>query len=438
MKDGTNKAWSWIDGHRDDIVSLLSDLVKIPSINSYFDDDPKYMHEGDVQRYLEKFLMDMGMETEMSTPNPAELKKYEGKPGYYADHKFEDRPNLYGVLKGTGGGKSIMLNGHVDVVTRGGEWEHDPFSSDIVDGELYGRGSVDMKGGIAAMTMAIKAIKESGIELPGDIKFSTVVDEEAGGMGTLAFVDRGYTADACIITEPTAMKIAPLCRGILWGKLHIPCRAGHIEKVREPWQEGGPVDAINRARIFLKNFKILNNEWKFTRTHPLLPMPCQILVAEMHGGGYASAYAGDCTLTFNAQYLPSEKDENGLGSKLKKEIEDFVVKVAAMDPWMSENPPYIEWVVDADCFEVPLDHPFMKSIRSTLDSTGLDTTIEGLGCHTDMGFFASRGIPTINLGPGEPYICHQLNEHINLDEVIRCTKLLASIIMDWCSEKGEV
>lgn len=435
MKNSTQQVWQWIDSHREDIISMLSDLVRIPSVNNNFDDDPQYMHEGDVQRYLEAFLQDVGLKTEMSIPDPEALRKYEGKPGYYADHTFEDRPNLYGVLPGTGGGKSIMLNGHVDVVARGGAWEHDPFSADIVDGELYGRGSVDMKGGITSMAMAIKAIVECGIPLPGDVKFSTVVDEEAGGMGTLALVDKGYTADACIITEPTALKIAPMCRGILWGKIHVPCRAGHIEKKREPWQEGGPVDAIFRARYIMKSLKVLNDEWQFTRTHPLLPMPCKILVAEVHGGNYASSYAGECSITFNAQYLPSEKDENGLGSNIKKVIEDYLAKVAQLDPWMKDNPPYIEWVVDADCFEVDQDHPFMHSIRSTLQDSNLSAEIEGLGCHTDMGFFANRGIPTINLGPGEPYICHQLNEHINLDEVIECTKLLAAIVIDWCGGK---
>ena len=220
MKD-KEIVYKWLDEHTDEAVALLKDLIRIPSVNPYFEDEDDLKREGNAQRYLQKYIEKIGFRTELTYPDAEKLKKYEGMAGYCGDHTFEDRPNLYGELKGTGNGRSIFLSGHMDVVQTGSKWTHDPFSADQVGDKIYGRGTCDMKGGIAAMTIAVKAIQEAGIKLKGDVKIGTVVDEEAGGMGTLALVAEGYRADGCIITEPTHLNLAPLCRGILWGKIII-------------------------------------------------------------------------------------------------------------------------------------------------------------------------------------------------------------------------
>ncbi len=433
MTDYRQIVFDWIDTNNDVVINLLKDLIKIPSVTTFFDEDSCYMREGDAQRILKSYLDDMGMQTEFSYPDAKELAKYEGKPGYYPNYTFEDRPNLYGIYKGEGEGRSILLSGHIDVVQRGSAWTKDPFGAEIENGRLYGRGTVDMKGGIAAMTAAFKAIRQCGIKLKGDVKIGTVVAEEAGGMGTLAFVDKGYRADGCLITEPTHLDIAPLCRGILWGKLVIPGRAGHIELKQGDWRTGGAVDAIDKASIYLEQFRRLNKRWSVTKEHKYLPIPCQIHVAQINAGEYPTTFANKAELVFNAQYLPQEKDENGLGSKVKKEIEDFVRQVALTDDWLTENPPYIEWIVDADCGETLDDQPFFKVVRDTAVNVEQLSKVEGICCHTDMGWFCNVGIPTINLGPGDPRLAHQADEFIELDELIQCTKIIAAIIMEWCS-----
>src|ERR1700684_4618576 len=128
------------------------------------------------------------------------LCKYEGRPGANKGRTFEGRPNLAGVLKGKGEGRSIMLTGHVDVVPPGASehWTSDPFAPVVSEGSVRGRGTVDMKGGVACMLMAIEILKEIGVTPAGDVVFTTVVDEEIGGMGSLAMVARGYPADAGI------------------------------------------------------------------------------------------------------------------------------------------------------------------------------------------------------------------------------------------------
>lgn len=426
------KVYRWIDGHQEIITELLKNLLRIPSVTPYFDEDKVYMKEGEAQSFLKSYLEEMGMETEFTYPDAQKLKAYEGKPGYYADHTFENRPNLYGRLKGQGGGKSILLSGHMDVVQRGSKWTRDPFGGEIEGNRIYGRGSVDMKGGIAAMVAAVKAIQESGLSLGGDVMVGTVVDEEAGGMGTLALVAEGYRADGCLITEPTHLKIAPLCRGILWGRLTIEGRAGHIELKQGDFRTGGAVDAIDKASLYLDSFKRLNREWSVTKEHKYLPVPCQIHVAQFEAGEYPTTFANQAILTFNAQYLPSEKDENGLGSKVKKELEDFVAAVAKTDPWLKEHVPQIEWLIDADCGETADDQPFFQTIRDSAQEVNPGSTVEGICCHTDMGWFCNVGIPTLNIGPGDARLAHQADEFVEIDELLTCTKMIASILMDWC------
>lgn len=139
---------------------------------------------------------------------------------------------MVAVLKGSGGGKSIILNGHIDVVPVGDEanWEHDPFSGMIECGKLYGRGATDMKGGNVALLMAIESIIASGIKLKGDVIFQSVIEEESGGAGTLAAVLRGYQADGAIIPEPTNMKLFPKQQGSMWFRITVTGKAAHGEQ----------------------------------------------------------------------------------------------------------------------------------------------------------------------------------------------------------------
>lgn len=423
---------SWIDDHREDIIGLLQRLVQVPSVNPWFLEDPGERYEELVQDLIAEELRFFGAKIDRWQPDPESLSKYEGKPGYYPDHKFDGRPNQAGIIKGSGKGKSLLLTGHVDVVKAGSDWSIDPFSAIRKDGKIIGRGVVDMKGGIAAMISAVKAIYSIGFKNAGDICIGTVVDEEAGGMGTLAFVDRGYRADGCILTEPTDLTIAPLCRGILWGKLTIKGRSGHIELPQADWREGGAVDAIRLSRLFLDELDVLNTNWAGLKVHPLLPMPCQVYVAQFNAGEYPTTFAGQADLVFNAQYLPAERDQNYLGGKVKKEIEDFINAVSQKDEWLIQNPPKIEWLIDADCAETPVDHPFVETCKASLLQVMDNAVLQGIGSHTDMGWFVNVGIPTINFGPGKPSVAHQSNESLNEEDLITATKVLAVIVMNWC------
>ena len=282
--------------------------------------------------------------------------------------------------------------------------------------------------------MAVEAIKSTGINLAGSVLTGTVVDEETGGMGILSFIDKGYRADACILTEPTDFMIAPLCRGILWGKITVSGRSGHIEIPHGHWTSGGAVDAVQKARYVMNMIDNLNYDWSRRKVHLLQKLPCQIYIAQINGGEYPTAFANKVELVFNAQYLPSERDKFMRGGAVKQEILDFLKLVSDADPWLRENPLTVEWYMDADCAETPADHEIVSILSKNVDSVRGDSVVEGIGFHTDMGWLVNSGIPTINFAAGDPRVAHQNDESIVIKDLVDATKAIALTILDWCGE----
>jgi acetylornithine deacetylase len=430
------KVFDLIDSHPELAIDLLRDLIKRPSVNPWFSQDYPG-GEKEAQLFLGDYMKErLGAEVRVWEPSAEALKEYADGPGYYPDRSFKDRPNVSARVKGSGGGRSMLLFGHMDVVEPAGNWSVGPFDAEIKDGKVYGRGASDMKGGLAAQVAAVEYLKNAGIKLKGDVLIGSVVEEESGGMGTLAYVAEGYRADAAIVGEPTDLTVAPMCRGILWGKIIIKGRNGHIEAPQPHWRDGGAVDAIEKARLYLTHIDALNRDWALRKRHPLIDGPCQVNVAMLNAGDYPTTYASRAEIVIDVQYLPSEKDEHGLGSKVKREIQDFVSRVAQTDEWLQLNPPEIEWMVDADCGEIPANHPVVNTIAENVDSLcGLlpaTQVVRGVFCHTDMGLLIDRGIPTVNFGPGILSTAHQPDEHIVIEDYLKAVKVIAATLIDWC------
>jgi acetylornithine deacetylase len=427
-----------IDRHADDIVSYLQSIIRIRSVNPVFLDS-KPIEEKQCQEFIADTLRDTGFsEIDMWEPDPEDLRrKYLGKPGYTPNRAFENRPNLVARLPGSGGGRSMFLTGHIDVVNANPEeedWIHDPWGGVVDGGKIYGRGSADMKGGVAAMIQAVRFIHRAGYRLKGDVLVGTVVDEETGSMGMLSLVDRGYRADAGIMTEPTDLRLSVLCRGIIWGRIGVTGRSGHIEVFQPDPSVGGAVDAIDKGCKLLAGLNDLNREWarRKEKRHPLLPRACEINVSMIRAGQHPSSYAENFEATVDIQYLPKERDENGLGGNVKREIEQRLNALAAADPWLKHNPPTFDWFVDADCSEVPITHPLVEICSESLADLGHNAQPLGSEFHTDMSLLTNSSTPTINLGPGDPSIAHLTNEHITIAQLIDCTKIIARVLMQWC------
>jgi acetylornithine deacetylase len=176
----------------------------------------------------------------------------------------------------------------------------------------------------------------------------------------------------------------------------------------------------------------LNQDWALRKRHPLLPLPCQLYIAKVEAGEHPTTYADRALLTFNAQYLPKEKDEQGLGSRVKEEIEAFVAHASKVDPWLRQHPPEVEWLLDADCGETAADHPFVQLCADNLEAVGRPRELQGVTAHTDMGWFVNVGIPTLNFGPGEAHVAHQDDENVPVDDLLDTTKTIALTLLDWC------
>jgi acetylornithine deacetylase len=342
------------------LVQTLQDLIRFESVVM---SDPTKAGPGErlCQEYLERRLAANAFTTELWEPDAeALLRKYAGKPGAQRNRNFTGRPILAGTRQGSGGGKSILLTGHIDVVPPGEptHWAYPPFAGTQVEDKIYGRGAVDMKGGVASMLVAAEILHELQVPLSGDIVFSTVVDEEIGGMGTLAMADHGYHADAGILAEPTSNRVTPLCHGILWGKIILDGIGGHAELVPRHWDQGGPVDAIGLMRFILAGIDVVNERWRTDprKNHALMELPNQIIVTQVKAGEHPSSAAGRAEIIIDVQYLPHEKDADGVGGNVKREVEEHIARLSQVDPWLAQHPPRVEWILDADCADRSPDY----------------------------------------------------------------------------------
>jgi acetylornithine deacetylase len=419
------------------LVQTLQDLIRFESVVM---SDPTKAGPGErlCQEYLERRLAANGFTTDVWEPDAEELlRKYAGKPGAQKGRNFRGRPILAGTRQGSGGGRSILLTGHIDVVPPGESthWTYPPFSGTQVEDRIFGRGAVDMKGGVASMLVAAEILSELRVPLAGDIVFSTVVDEEIGGMGTLAMADRGYHADAGILTEPTDNRVTPLCHGILWGKIILDGISGHAELARRHWDQGGPVDAIGLMRFILAGIDVINERWRTDpwKNHRLMDLPNQIIVTQIKAGEHPSSAAGRAEIIIDVQYLPHEKDADGVGGRVKKEVEEHLARVCQVDPWLARNAPRLEWILDADCAEVALDHPIIDAFREATEQASQSFQLWGIGAHTDMGIPTDLArTPTVNFGPGDPSQAHQPNESVSVTDLVTTTKIIALTIARWC------
>lgn len=438
MTDPETRIGAAAEAARDRIAQTLADLIGFPSVVM---SDPTQAGPGehDCQQYLKGRLERIGFTTDLWDPDgPALFDKYQGRPGAHRGRTFEGRPNLGGRLAGAGGGRSMFLTGHIDVVPPGPRehWRTDPFVAEIVDGHVQGRGAVDMKGGVACMLMAIEILRELDVPLSGDVVWGTVVDEEIGGMGALAMADRGYSADAGIMTEPTSNLIAPICHGILWARVILDGIGGHAELKPNSWDTTGPVDAIQLCRQMLDGFDVLNRRWQYDprKVHPLLDLPCQIIPTQIRAGEHPASMAGRAEIVIDVQYLPSEKDEFLLGGHVKREVEAHIAAICNADPYLRAHPARVEWILDADCAEVPADHPFIHAMQGAVTAAGLSPRLSGLGAHSDIGIPNELGrTPTVNFGPGDAAQSHQPNERVPIDDLVDCTRAIALTIARWCA-----
>ncbi len=415
------KLLTTIDANRDDSVRFLQQMIGIPSVTG---------DEGRIQAFLADYLAKLGLAVDLWETSWEDLKKH---PGYIpVDRGYEGRPNIVATLKGTGGGRSLLLNGHSDVipVTREG-WTDDPWSAKIRDGRIYGRGSADMKSGVASHIMAVKNLLAAGLKPKGDVHINIVVDEEVSGHGTLDTVVRGYKADAGISGETSGLAVQPACIGRIWFEIEIHGKPAGIQKRYEG------ISGIDLGNKIVKAVADLEAKRVATVKHPLYPKPLDTLpcmVGSFSAGNYPSAFPANCLLKGSMATVPGEDHEG-----VKRSLVEQVARAAAEDPWMKDHPPKVRFVgYDAQASEIPRAHPIVETVcKNYKEITGRDPEISGRQGAADTRFLnLYANTPTVIFGPGSTAVMHADDEYVAIDDYIAAIKVMGLSIYDWCGIEG--
>lgn len=351
---------------------------------------------------------------------------------------YRGRPNVVGVFRGTGGGRSLILNGHIDTVTiePANEWTRDPFGADIADGLLYGRGASDMKGGLMAALMAMAYLREAGVELRGDVIFQSVVNEEHAGNGTLDLIRRGYDADAAIILEPTNNCVAVSHPGGLYWQVTVPGRA------RSPgarWQYGVQegVSAIEKLPPILEALLALEHAYN-TR---LNDDPTErgraafsLVIGKVHGGHYETVTASQAVLRGGAYFAP------GVGEihEVMKSFRECITASNEGDQFLCRHPARLEFLHHDDSTRQSQQIPIAVAMSDLLRHRRANGDIHPGPFACDMRHLVNQGgIPSIIFGPGTIAQAHKPDEHIAIREYLDCIEHLISFIASWCNEDAQ-
>jgi acetylornithine deacetylase len=438
LTDAEQGVCAAIADRRQELVELAAALISFDTTAREVGDPPR--QEEALQRHLADRLSKAGARIDLFEPPPDSLAD---APLVPAGLDFAGRPQLIATLPGAGAGRSLVLNGHIDVVSAEprDEWTSDPFTPQVRDGRLYGRGACDMKGGIAAMTMAAETLSALGVRLAGDLIVATNTDEESSGAGGTALVRHGLTADAGIVTEPTGFRAWVACRGSEYGVIRVPGRPGHAEVRHPDWRAGGAVNAIEKAAVVMRAIVSLRERWAARPEvrHRFLSAP-SLLPTVVRGGEWAVTYPSSCELTIAVMYVPAQADAGGWGSAVRREVQEWIVsESAAHDDWLAEHPPRIEWWSNGVMpMEIPESAPIVSAVLDAGADLGLGRRLGGLDSWYDGATLTHlAGIPSIGYGPpgfdpDGPTVAHTIDEYVPVDGLVTCAQALAVTAMRFC------
>jgi acetylornithine deacetylase len=377
----------------DYLTNILAGLVKINSINPDLSNDG--VGEAEIAEYVAEQLRLSGMEVQLQELAP---KRY----------------NVVGIRRGRGGGKSLMLNAHLDTVGINGM--ENPFIPEIQNDRLYGRGSQDMKGGLAAMLAVGRALQEAGVELSGDLIIAGVADEEYASMGTRNLI-RQHVTDAAIVTEPTELRLCLAHRGFILYEIETFGRAAHGSRYKEG------IDAIALMGRFIVRLEQLGYSLLEREPHPLVGPP-SLHTSLIRGGTEASTYPAHCQMEFERRTCPGENYQKAnneiqmILNDLSNEDSNFK---AALQPYLSRPP-----------FEVSPQSEFVSLIREAMiDHLKSPVLSGGASFWTDAALLAEAGINSVLLGPTGQGL-HSKEEWVDIKSCIDLAKILISLTTSYC------
>lgn len=415
-------------------LDLLKRMVATNSINPLFPGirrEDVLGGETAVAAMLADFLSEAGLATHAVARDP-------------------ERVNRVGVMKGTGGGRSLLINGHVDTVAPfkpDSWWTGNPWLPETRDGRLYGLGSTDMKSGLVSAALAAAALKAAGIRLRGELQIHAVVGEETMNhdFGTSAVLDAGFVAEGGIVVEPTSqpvpLTVSPVGAGNFNMHIDIKGFATHCGNRGASIRAGGPgiaagVNAVEKGILIVQALRQLEEEWGTSKVHAAFPPGFfTLLPAVFHGdaGVPSVGYIADhATIGYLIWYPPG-----ATAQQIRAEIEAQVSRAADMDPWLRQNPPAVHWDSNWPVSDTDPSHPLVRSLVNSRAAVlgaipqGMPDTA-GFNACCDSAFIEQKGIPSVIFGPGDLRCAHSIDEFVNLSEVVDAARIIARGAANWC------
>lgn len=402
----------------DSLVDAARRLVRVPSWNG---------RETPAQELVASLMTEVGLDVDVW---PLPLEELASHPACSTEIERENALGVVGTLRGRGGGRALILNGHVDVVPPGDAtlWAHPPFGGVVEDGFLYGRGALDMKGPLVAGLYALEAVSRVGVPLGGSVHLMSVVGEEDGGLGTLGAILRGYRGDGAVVMEPTELAVAPAQAGCLNFRIRVAGRAAH-GAVRE---EG--VSALEKLFPLYDALRELE-EARNRRLggDPLFGRyrtPFAICVGTVRGGDWASSVPDHVTVEGRLGVAPGENPDAA-----RREMAETLFRAAESDPWMRGNPPSLEWWGGRFlAARTDPTHPVVTTLRDAGTAVlGRTVPLEGMTYGADMGLLSDvAGIPTVLFGAGDIRGAHRPDERVRIDDLVAMGRCLAVATLRFC------
>jgi acetylornithine deacetylase len=375
----------------DSVVSLLQQLVSIESVNPTL--VPGAAGEGAIAHAIADHMRRIGLDVTIQEVTPG-------------------RPNVIGVLDGKAPGRSLMYCGHIDTV--GVEGMEGPFSPVIREDRMYGRGSQDMKGGVAAMIDAARLTAERGLA-KGKLIVAAVVDEEYASLGADALVSR-WSADAAVVTEPTDLQIGIGHKGFAWLDIETRGRAAHGSRPRDGR------DAILRMGRILHRLDRLDRQLQALPPHPIMGTG-SLHASIIAGGRELSSYPDLCRLQMERRTIVGERDGQPL-----EELRAILASLKAEDAEFEGD---VRLSFSRPPYEIPVDHELPVMLASIAQGSGISPRHVGMSFWTDAAVLASSGIPSVLFGPGGAGL-HSREEYVNVTDVVACRDVLAALAAAWC------
>ena len=406
----------------DALVETLAELVRMPSVAG---SDA----EVEVQEFCAEVLRSQAAVVDRWDIDLAELQEDAWFPGSEAH-----RDHAVGVVGATSGDgiPALVLQGHLDVVPPGDPetWGGaDPFSAEIRDGALHGRGACDMKAGVAANLAVMRTLRAAGVQLERPLAVHCVVGEEDGGLGAFATLRRGHRGEAAVITEPTSARIVTATAGALTFRIEVGGRSAHGSMRRE---------GVSAFEAFVPIYEALRNlETERNRDpDPLFgsDLPYALSVGVVSAGDWASNVPDKLVAEGR---LGVQLDEEPRHARLA--LEDAIAEVSAKDPWLRENRPVVTWPGGQFASgRTDSDHPLVEEVIASVKDTGGPTPVLGAEVYgSDLRLYAGiGGIPTLHYGPGDIRVAHGPQEHVNLEELAQVTRALVVLTLRRCGVRA--